>query len=508
MSAMPQSIPFFLDANKKVLEKMNRILYDRFCLDPSMPETINLVRTKTGKLTIKYQNILLHSVYDPEEEARRFIEAQNIEKGNIVIVYGLGLAYHIQEILARIGQEGKIFVIEPNLDILKAAFLLVDMRPFLDDPRCYIISGVDEESVALRFSSAVNKELYNVGDEVKNIVIHAPSFKCLPDGYSNLANIFEMLLLERRAPEVFEKINYVNIKANLDAILESPGMRQFEGRFKGLPAFFVNAGPSLDAAIPFLKEYTDKAIFFCSDTALPALVQNAIIPDFVLTVDPQEKSKTHFKDCYACGARLIFTPTSAHTIVRNYNGQKSVVLQRNHSITRRFENVLSLKGFTEAGSSVSCMGLDLLLRMECSPIVFVGMDYSFPGGKMYSSYSYAINRWYSECWKLNPMETIHFNAIHGDKVITIKNKYGEDIPTYQNLLAYLKHIEALVQEHPDTEFYNFASHGAHIEGVEDLFLSEELALLMKQRINKDMHVEKESFDKEVKRVIMHALTIE
>ena len=505
MTTYPQHVPFFLDANKDILGRMNKKICDYFLEDPTIPDAVTLIRTKTDTITIKYKNVLLHSVYDPEKEARKFIAAQDIREGNVVVVYGLGLAYHIKEILRRIGPKGKVFVLEPNLDILKAAFLLVDMRPFCEDPRCYIISAADEESVALRFLSVVNKEIYDVSDELKNIVIHSPSFKCLPGGYEKLQNIFEMLLIERRVPQVFEEINQKNIRANLEHIITSPGIRQLQKTFAGRPALFVNAGPSLDGSLPAVKRYKDRAVVFCSDTAFPVLVSNDITPDFVLSVDPQDKSASHFEGFYQSDATLIFTPVSCPAILRRYRGKKVLVLQKDHSVTGKFQEGLAHKGFTNAGSSVSCIGLDILLLLDCDPVIFVGMDYSFPYGKMYSSQVSATRRWGAACSKLCPLETIHFKAISREKVIYIQNKFGEAVPTYQNMFTYLKHIEGLIEDTPHKQFYNFLSHGAHIEGTDEVFLEEELNAFMPHDIQKEIKVIPDEYDAHLERMILNTI---
>lgn len=502
------NVPFHLEANKAVFSKMNKRLCAAFCSDPTIPETITLLRTRTGSLTIKYKDVLLHSVYNAEKEAARFVASQSISEGGIVIVYGLGLGYHISEILKKVGSAGKVFVLEPNLDILKTAFLLLDMRPFLNDPRCYVLSGEDEESVALRFLSTINKEMYDVSDEVKHILIHAPSFKCLPEGYTKLQEIFEMLLIDRRTPEIFEKVNQVNIKHNLDAVITSPGFTQMRGVYTKVPAFFINAGPSLDNAMPFLKKYYERGIFFCSDTALQALVDARVSPDYIVTVDPQAKSGDHFHGCFECGARLIFTPTSAPRIVREYAGEKVLVLQHEHSITRRFQDLLAAKGFTSAGSSVSCMGLDLLIQMGCDPIIFIGTDYSFPFGKMYSSHMSETKKWYARSSRLNPLETIHYRSITEEKIVTIQNAYGDDVPTYQNMLMYLRHIESLIEETPEVSFYTFRCSGAHIKGTEDILLSDELELLLPSRVDKTCPLRNDPPDEDLKNEILKRIATE
>ena len=68
----------------------------------------------------------------------------------------------------------------------------------------------------------------------------------------------------------------------METVIKSPGIRSILNVFRGKPAFFINAGPSLDEALPLLPDYTKRAVLFSCDTALPALVDQGIIPDFVL----------------------------------------------------------------------------------------------------------------------------------------------------------------------------------------------------------------------------------
>ena len=493
MKTHPESMPFYLHDNCALLSDAYAKLIDILKQEPSISERITILKTKSETLTIKYNDTLLHSVYDPERESLQFVHSQNIIEGSIVLVYGFGLGYHVQSILHAVGTTGKVFVLEPNLEILKAAFSLMDLQTVLNDPRFNLISGETEEIVALRFLSIIDRQLLHPDSQLDKIIIHSPSFKCLPEGF------------ERRAPEVFEKINIKNIQVNIDTILKSPGLKNFRNIFHNVPAFFINAGPSLDDALPLLTHYQQKALLFCCDTALPALVDQGIMPDFVLTVDPQERSIEHFIHYFDCDTVLIFTPTSAGEVVRKYKGKKVVVLQKGHSITRRFEDLLAYKGFTHAGSSVSCIGLDVLMQMGCNPVLFIGMDYCFPGGKMYSSNITETKKWFSDVYKLNTIESIHREAINDKKVMTIKNKYGEEISTFQTLYAYLKQIESLISASENRQFYNFLSHGAHIEGSDDIFLCEELSLLLPKDIDKRICIEEEPVKDELRTNILSCL---
>ncbi len=77
-------------------------------------ERIELIEKRKGIKTIRVGGLLYHSQYNPMEEAKKLIEASGLDKKRPVIVVGLGLGYHVQELM---NKEYNIIVIEPDKDI-------------------------------------------------------------------------------------------------------------------------------------------------------------------------------------------------------------------------------------------------------------------------------------------------------------------------------------------------------------------------------------------------------
>ena len=91
---------------------------------------------KSGLPTIRYNDKLIHSAYNPMADAERFCNGCGIKSDEIILCYGFGLGYHIESILNRIGANGRLLVIELNIDLLNAAFMLRDLQPVIT-PACY-----------------------------------------------------------------------------------------------------------------------------------------------------------------------------------------------------------------------------------------------------------------------------------------------------------------------------------------------------------------------------------
>lgn len=75
------------------------------------PAGLERVEGRGGLPTLKVGNVFLHSRYDPVEEARRFVDAAELDPTRPVLVVGLGLGYHVDALRSR-GIE--VAVVEPD----------------------------------------------------------------------------------------------------------------------------------------------------------------------------------------------------------------------------------------------------------------------------------------------------------------------------------------------------------------------------------------------------------
>jgi spore maturation protein CgeB len=76
-------------------------------------DSVELVAGRGGKSTLRVRGLLLHSQYNPEQEAQRLIGAADLAPGAPVAVFGLGLGYHVRALLDA-GHD--VLVIEPCAD--------------------------------------------------------------------------------------------------------------------------------------------------------------------------------------------------------------------------------------------------------------------------------------------------------------------------------------------------------------------------------------------------------
>lgn len=474
-------------------------------IENKITDDITIQETKTDNITASINNTLLHSKYNPLKEAANFPVLNKIKNGDKVMLYGFGFGYHILPILETIGEAGTLVIVECNLNILNAAFSLIDLSALFSYNNWSIITAKEELQIAGLLEETLKNNFTDVPSANKKIIIHPPSFKCIPDKFPKIKNAMEMLSIGKDTAFVFKDIMIDNLNKNLDIFLSSPGIKQLYNKMEGYPVFLVGAGPSLDDTISFLFTHQDNAFIACVDTVFPILCDYGIQPDIVFSVDPQTTSFIHFKENLNNRALLIFSPVSAPAIVSRYNGPKMTFIKKDQPLMNPVINDLSYKGFSIGGGSVSCIALDILTSFSPSEIIFMGMDFSFPHLKAYSRHAREIKNITSKTEKFLTPEMIHRNIIRNKNIIYLDDKNSSKVASHQNMHSYVKNIEQIIRLNPKINYVNFLSNGVKIKGSKYIYFSEELNKCLKDKINKSIirkQRKKDSIDIDIKEKIL------
>ncbi|RJP61675.1 MAG: DUF115 domain-containing protein [Candidatus Auribacter fodinae] len=440
---------------------------------------INLLPTRSGSYTFRYKDVLLHSMMNPEREAQRFADSIQL-KDNHVVIYGFGLGYHLFEIAQRIGSDGILVVIELNPEILTAGLSVVNLEHFASLCRFSLITGVTEKEVLERFHD-ISRELENLQ---WSYVIHQASYKCLPPQFRNIHSFFESMQMERRTSSKFRNQFLLNFEKNLETVVRSPGIDDLKCAFHGKPVVIVGAGPSLDETLPLLREFEGAVYIISVDTALQILLTNNICPDFIVSVDPQPITLRHFRLVPPRPVPLLFCPVSNAETIAQYPGPFMVFLQKGHSVTGEYEELLTGKGVVHAGGSVSCIAVDIAVQFGFTQIFFAGMDYAYPQSRAYSAYSYESRQLYTYSHRFKSMEILHRKRIAREKQVMVPSYNRTPVLSAISLNSYRKNIEKLVEIYSQkVTFYTLSETGASVRGVE-LCCSNILDNLRNNQLNK------------------------
>ena len=455
------------DLNFPVLKKVFPHLLS--LVENKIPDDFEVMTARSGAITGRYKSTLLHSLFEPTKEGEQFARSAGINSGDYILLYGLGLGYHLKPVLDIIGHSGKLLVIELNREIMSAAFTLIKFVEILSYPNFGIVSGNNDKEVSENLNYAFSKKWNKYPPEKAKTLIHPSSFKCIPANFKKIKTTFEIQLIEKQTKIAWSEHEKNNYMINQDYVKKGNGIKKLSGKYKGKPAFLISAGPSLNRTLPFLNKLSKIFYLVAVDTSLPILLKSQIKPHFFVSVDPQDISFNHISNYLDENIPVILTPTANPKTVLHYSGEKYFVVQRTSSIDKiEIEELIREKGESRGGGSVSCITLDTMVQMGFNPIIFIGQDCSFPDNRLYAGNSWEDEIMINFLHQHNTMETISCEKIREKKEVTIENKFGAKVPSHQHLYIYLRYLEQIVQKYKHVTFYNWLSQGAKVEGVIDI----------------------------------------
>ncbi len=121
---------------------------------------VEIIKAKSGVPNLKFKSILIHSNYDPQKEAHKFVSSVNLDCLKPPVIFGLGLGYHVLNILNNCSK--KLYVIEPRMEIFKVFLEQIDITPFID--RVDFMVGEPVPKIFARYL-----------DQFGEFIVHPPS---------------------------------------------------------------------------------------------------------------------------------------------------------------------------------------------------------------------------------------------------------------------------------------------------------------------------------------------
>lgn len=147
---------------------------------------------------------------------------------------------------------------------------------------------------------------------------------------------------------------------------------------RGVPAFVVGAGPSLDRSVGLLSDARDRGLVIVADTAVSAVARHAA-PHVCAMVAKTER-EWHLTAAHEAGAALALADSAAPSAFRSPSGAHRLIVTRGVLFPTGTPGSL-IKIYPTAG----CFAAALAVQWGCDPIVLVGMDHAYgPGGAAYS----------------------------------------------------------------------------------------------------------------------------
>ena len=382
-----------------------------------------------------------------------------MRNNDIIIAFGIGLGYLLDETFNR--YPSKIFLYEPDLELLHFVLNNVDISEHLASGRVFITNDMDELLSKLS-STFVTK------DKVEIVYLN---------NYAIIKNK-ELLLLTQKVYDIcktkmvdintitkFSRQWMVNTLSNIAEINNKSmyKLSDLEGKFSGQTAIVAGAGPSLKDNIEKIKKDRNKFILFAVNKAVGYLLDNDVVPDFVVCLDALNMERTIGN----YSSRLVNTNCIADIRTDCYlpkvGFQKTFL---NFSETDFF--IKKLMNFNpdiklyDIGGTASSFALVAAAKMGFSKIILAGIDLAFKNNEIYA-YDDKMNR--------ISLDEILVDGVK-KRVVQVQSVTGRKVSTREDYEAFITHFATIIKELNHQGIYNISSFGANIEGAKNKPLDE------------------------------------
>jgi len=420
------------------------------------------------------ETIELHGRYNPPRDARQAIKKENYDGVDHFIFLGIGFGYALDAVIEKYGgQDCHYFVVEADPGILRAAFEARDWTFLLTSHDIYFAWPSFGPELAEQW-----QRRFNIAIARKSVYIkHPPSLKLKPDHYKAAVETLQgqiyLALADHTTLTDKTQVYLDNFIQNFPKIIAAPGINTFAGRFADTPAVIVSAGPSLDKNVHELRDKKDRVLIIATDTTIKPLLAAGVEPHFVMTGDPSHANYLHLKGAVTEEALLVMEATAHPQSPEGFKGRTLACLYEN-SVLHSLSGLPGDKGSLRAWGSVATMALDFAIFTGCDPIIFIGQDLAYTGGRLYCSNVYFEDDWFRGLKTPEEREERLAELRAGNNPQVLTDIYGQPVETTRALIAYRDWIIRVIGGHPGRRFINATEGGIFSGPVEILSFRETL----------------------------------
>ncbi|MFJ7970426.1 motility associated factor glycosyltransferase family protein [Psychrobacillus sp. NPDC096389] len=403
---------------------------------------IEKIQSKTDLPTLKVNNFLLHSKYDPKKEAEQFVKSQYIEN-HVHLLFGFGLGYFAEALKKKINENDRLVIIDP---------LFKEIKSITNQGDYHMIVDVTEKNIEIELNNLLND--YNVNVKL----ICSPNYdKLFPDLYKLVLKTVKDVLSVNSV--FFNTINYFaeiwqeNYIRNYFYIFEDGSLSELEKRYN-LPVVIASGGPSLTKQIPLLKKVRNNVLLIAAGSTVNTLLHYDIEADYVVSVDGSIANYNHFKDSIFQKSKLIYSVRNHYKIREQFKGPAfSFIPSFEPGVYEHIEKITGKQLPTLlGGASVANYTLTIAERISSGPIALIGQDLAYTENKTHAEHNK------------------HFSNVN-DKFKEERRTFftegydGENVLTDAVFLSMKKGFEQIAEVSEEAKrFFNCTEGGVKIKG--------------------------------------------
>ena len=440
-----------------------------------------------------YKGKHLHNPLNPLAEASEIFAMAENTPVTIHLIYGMGLGYLFQVTSAK--SIGTVILYEPDLNILRTAFALVDFSADILKKNVYMTNDFTEACEYIYQKSNMQNT---------PLLLSTSAYRKLNEGtFNNMVTELQQTIGRFSLDLKYTKEKFYGLILktinNIPKLVNEIPIGELKDYYKGKTAVVVSAGPTLDRNIETLKKYRDNYILITVGTAMKTLSSHDITPDFLCIIEANDCSK-QIAGLDLSGINFITEPY-AHPNLRNFKYKNTYShISQNLPTNELWGDIadIDISEYYSKGT-VSYTALNVARILGCSKIALVGQDLAYIEGQCYSkdsAYKDLVCKFNEETkkWEITAKDFENFcmslgnyddpeirkkkalDRIHAlnSSLYYVKGINGEMIPTESVYAAFIQPLHEYTLNFPDREYINTSLVGAQIDGFKNIPLEDAL----------------------------------
>ncbi|HPC42135.1 MAG TPA: DUF115 domain-containing protein [Spirochaetota bacterium] len=422
----------------------------------------------------------LHSRVNPERDSALLRDRLDPSRYDFLIILGVGLGYHCLPIKDSLNRYTRVVLVD-ILDGIERFMARNRLTSFLlDDPRVILVAGRTTDEVEMTVTELLDM------DAVRGISVleHPASVRIFNDYYNAVKKSIDKVISIKAGNKATRQAlggRYLrNALVNLAMVKNTRPVRHLFNAFRDYPAVIAGSGPSLDDNIDGIAMNQDRFFIIAVDSALPSLMGRGVLPDMVISIDPQPYVQEHFQGC-DCGSSLaVHSITSYPSLVERLQGYLSF---NSHPFSQLATEVYGDRvGSIDSGTgSVAGDAVSLAVKCGFSRIALTGLDFSFSAFAIYArgtAYQKRYGTFFQD--RCSTVETLNLNYIlKSSGGIREGGKF-----TRKSFLHYNRALGDYIRDNDLTQLVTLNDRGIGLAGVASMPLNDFLGRFCPERIGK------------------------
>lgn len=411
-------------------------------IEQQVDDTYILESSDSGFLTMRSikTNMYIHSKNNPMDVARQYISQRYDVSKKAYSVFGCGLGYHVYMLYKESNGSIPIEVYEEDPQVVEYA------------KEYGVLDWIPKDRLKIITEDSVMAFLRSIETNDTGAIIYIPSVKQMDNAFER--EVVMGVIIPLSTQITLGKDMRINSWRNIQKGLKEVSQLRLKSDMDEVVV--VAAGPSLDDTMETIRRWQGKKKIICVGTVFRKLISRGIRPDFVVVIDPQERTLRQIDGLESETVPMILGVTAHWGFAENYLGEKYIVYMR--TFDEMVENHIAsiAKEVWPSGSTVTWMALEVALRLGAKKVYLAGVDLAYPGGVTHAT------------------DTLDYAVKKVEGLLEVCGVGGISVYTDKVFASYREEIENRIAETEGVTFYNLSQVGARIKGTIEIADAESL----------------------------------